>query len=149
MSEQHELVPMAVCGLVLLAGCIGFSGPTGTTTTSTPATSPAATSAATPNPTTTERRVTTTDMTPAFGTETVWVRPLEDQSRHAEWPDDETVTFENLSAARQDVFLEALSSDDEVVFSPHEPNPFAFSDQGKPRLVYYNGTWYAVQVAIV
>ncbi|KAB1192559.1 hypothetical protein GJR96_03530 [Haloferax sp. MBLA0076] len=82
-----------------------------------------------------------------YGTEFVSVSPLENQSRDTEWPDNQSVHFENLSQSQQAVFLDAL--DKQVEVGPDEENPFVFNDETRPQVVRYEGTWYFVRVAIV
>lgn len=90
---------------------------------------------------------TTPDDRPAKGTQFVSLVRLENQSRHAAWPDNRTVAFGNLSERRQAVVREAL--DGQVAFGPDETNPFSYYDETRPRAVRYDGTWYYVRVAIV
>ena len=89
-----------------------------------------------------------TDDAPAKGTQFVSLDRYENQSRHAQWPDDRTVAFENLSEARQRVFENALRGGS-VAFGPDESNPFSYSDDDRPRAVRHEGVWYYVRVAIV
>lgn len=134
-----------VIGVVLLAGCTGVGGsetpvtPNDPMTTAEPTTETAET--------TVETAATATDDSPGYGTEFVSVSPLENQSRHTEWPDNRSVHFENMTASRQAVFEDAL--DGQVEFGPEEENPFGFHDESRPEVVRYEGTWYFVRVAIV
>ncbi|MFC4448921.1 hypothetical protein [Halorussus aquaticus] len=145
--------PLALAVLLVLAGCVGGT-PGGTATTSS-TTAPggtattAGTATTTDDPTTSpDTPSTRTDDAPPKGSQFVSVVAFENQSRHAQWPDNQTVAFENLSADRQRVFEEALPGGS-VAFGPDETAPFSFYDETRPRAVRYDGTWYYVRVAIV
>lgn len=142
--HRNRFTVVALVVLVAASGCTGLgaqSNPDATTTTT------RTTTATTTAPTTTAAP-TTTDDTPAYGTEFVYVSKLENQSEYTEWPDNQSVHFQNLSDARQEAFLTAFEGD-RAKFGPDEPNPFAFNDKSRPRVVKYEGTWYYVRVAIV
>ncbi|NHN57502.1 MULTISPECIES: hypothetical protein [Halorussus] len=116
-----RLGPLALAGLLVLAGCAGgLPGDDGASAEDAPPT----------------------------GTQFVSVDRYENRSRHAQWPDRQTVVFEDLSESRQQVFEKALSGGS-VEVAPDESNPFSFHDDDRPRAVRYDGTWYYVRVAIV
>ncbi|NEU57926.1 hypothetical protein [Halorussus sp. MSC15.2] len=150
-----RLGPLALAVLLVLAGCVG-GAPGGDETRTTPTTDAAdgtatttSTATTTDDPTTSpDPPSTRTDDAPPKGSQFVSVVAFENQSRHAQWPDNQTVAFEDLPADRQRVFEEALSGGS-VEFGPDETAPFSFYDESRPRAVRYDGTWYYVRVAIV
>ncbi|WP_411967788.1 hypothetical protein [Haloferax sp. YSSS75] len=137
-----------VVTLVLLARCAGLGGSETVSEPSDPMTTKTTVVEATdPTETTVETTAMTADDSPMYGTEFVSVSKLENQSRYFEWPENQSVHFENLSESRQQVFVDAL--DGQVEFGQDEENPFGFNDENRPEVLKYEGTWYFVRVAIV
>lgn len=141
-------IVLGIALLVVLGGCAELAPTQSRTTTSSSVTTDTTSRTTIVGTTaTTDGTITTADQ-PSKGTQEVSVTRLENQSRHTEWPDNETVAFENLSKRRQTVFQTALENGS-VTFAPDETNPFSFHNKSRPKVVRYDGTWYYVRVAIV
>lgn len=144
--RRTVLVSVCIALLLALGGC---SGPEETRSETTTPTGAETTVAPTTETTTvSDTSLTSTADRPPAGTQEVTVSRLENQSRYAEWPDDETVRFESLTEPRRAAFRSALQNGS-VAFAPDVDCPFSFYDKDRPKVVRYDGTWYYVRVAIV
>lgn len=142
---------------IVLAGCSAVptdqaaetTTETTASTTTTTTMKPTLTTTTTTKPTltTTTTTPTTEESSPAKGTMYLSVVRLENQSSYREWSADERAQLRELPDDKREEVLTVLKEG--AGQTQIRTDAWSYYNEGRVKVVKYNGTWYYVRISIV